>query len=68
MVTLNKELDDNTPIILCAHSLGGVLAKRVLHHQIPFVTLPTDTLLRLSGSRTLMIIRISESLQGSQKW
>ncbi|KAF2477726.1 TPR-like protein [Lindgomyces ingoldianus] len=30
LVTLNRELDDEVPIILCAHSLGGVLAKRAL--------------------------------------
>lgn len=29
MVTLNRELPENVPVILCAHSLGGVLAKRV---------------------------------------
>ncbi|KAF2739536.1 TPR-like protein [Polyplosphaeria fusca] len=28
--TLNQALDDETPIILCVHSLGGVLAKRAL--------------------------------------
>ncbi|KAH7390731.1 hypothetical protein BKA66DRAFT_440019 [Pyrenochaeta sp. MPI-SDFR-AT-0127] len=30
MVTLNRELPNNVPVILCAHSLGGVLAKRAL--------------------------------------
>lgn len=29
LVTLNLEFKGDTPVILCAHSLGGVLAKRV---------------------------------------
>lgn len=28
-ITLNRELQDDIPAILCCHSLGGVLAKRV---------------------------------------
>ena len=29
METLNRDLPDGVPVILCAHSVGGVLAKRV---------------------------------------
>lgn len=34
MVTLNREVPENVPVILCAHSLGGVLAKRVCYSTI----------------------------------
>lgn len=32
LVTLNRELPNDVPVILCAHSLGGVLTKRVRVH------------------------------------
>lgn len=29
LVRLNQELEDNVPVIICAHSLGGVITKKV---------------------------------------
>lgn len=33
LVALNRELPNDVPVILCAHSLGGVLTKRVRNHS-----------------------------------
>lgn len=34
LVTLNRELPNDVPVILCAHSLGGVLTKRVRSYSV----------------------------------